>query len=171
MGRSGFWFAFQADGVAPDVVTLAKGLGGGMPIGATIAFGEAAQLLQPGSHGSTFGGNPVCCAAANAVIDTIEKDNLLAHVRWAGDFVRSEINSWGNPLVSNVRGEGLLLGVVLREPIAREVEASAREHGVLVNAAQPDVIRLAPPLVIAEGEIRQGLAKLRTALEEVGGDL
>jgi len=171
MGRSGFWFAFQADGVAPDVVTLAKGLGGGMPIGATIAFGEAAQLLQPGSHGSTFGGNPVCCAAANAVIDTIEKDNLLAHVRWAGDFVRSEINSWGNPLVSNVRGEGLLLGVVLREPIAREVEASAREHGVLVNAAQPDVIRLAPPLVIAEGEIRQGLARLRTALEEVGGDL
>jgi len=171
MGRSGFWFAFQSEGVAPDVVTLAKGLGGGMPIGATIAFGEAAQLLQPGSHGSTFGGNPVCCAAANAVIDTIEKDNLLAHVRWAGDFVRSEINSWGNPLVSNVRGEGLLLGVVLREPIAREVEASAREHGVLVNAAQPDVIRLAPPLVIAEGEIRQGLAGLRAALEEVGGAL
>jgi acetylornithine aminotransferase len=171
MGRSGSWFAFQAMGVAPDVVTLAKGLGGGMPIGATIAFGEAAQLLQPGSHGSTFGGNPVCCAAANAVIDTIEKDNLLAHVRWAGDFVRSEINSWGNPLVSNVRGEGLLLGVVLREPIAREVEASAREHGVLVNAAQPDVIRLAPPLVIAEGEIRQGLAGLRAALEEVGGAL
>jgi len=171
MGRSGFWFAFQADGVAPDVVTLAKGLGGGMPIGATIAFGEAAQLLQPGSHGSTFGGNPVCCAAANAVIDTIEKDDLLAHVRWAGDFVRAEINSWGNPLVSNVRGEGLLLGVVLREPIAREVEASAREHGVLVNAAQRDVIRLAPPLVIAEGEIRQGLAGLRAALEEVGGAL
>jgi len=169
MGRSGSWFAFQAMGVAPDVVTLAKGLGGGMPIGATIAFGDAAQLLQPGSHGSTFGGNPVCCAAANAVIDTIENDDVLSHVRWAGEFVRSEINSWDNPLVSNVRGEGLLIGVVLREPLAREVEASARQHGVLVNAAQPDVIRLAPPLVITEMEIREGLAGVRLALEEVGG--
>ena len=168
MGRSGSWFAFQAEGVAPDVVTLAKGLGGGMPIGATIAFGDAAHLLQPGSHGSTFGGNPVCCAASNAVIDTIESDDLLAHVRWAGAFVRAEINSWDHPLVSTVRGEGLLLGVVLREPIAREVEASARHHGVLVNAAQPDVIRLAPPLVITETEIREGLTGLRAALDEVG---
>jgi acetylornithine aminotransferase len=169
MGRSGSWFAFQTEGVAPDVVTLAKGLGGGMPIGATIAFGNAAQLLQPGSHGSTFGGNPVCCAAANAVIDTIESDDVLAHVRWAGAFVRAEVNSWDSPLVSTVRGEGLLLGVVLREPVAREVEASARHHGVLVNAAQPDVIRLAPPLVITEMEIREGLAGLRLALAEVGG--
>jgi len=169
MGRSGSWFAFQTEGVAPDVVTLAKGLGGGMPIGATIAFGNAAQLLQPGSHGSTFGGNPVCCAAANAVIDTIESDDVLAHVRWAGAFVRAEVNSWDSPLVSTVRGEGLLLGVVLREPVAREVEASARHHGVLVNAAQPDVIRLAPPLIITEMEIREGLAGLRLALAEVGG--
>ncbi|MCX6422957.1 MAG: acetylornithine transaminase [Actinobacteria bacterium] len=169
MGRSGMWFAFQAEEVAPDVVTLAKGLGGGMPIGATIAFGKAAQLLQPGSHGSTFGGNPVCCAAANAVIDTIESDGLLAHVSWAGAFIRSEITSWNNPHIRTVRGEGLLLGVVLCEPIAREVEAAARQHGVLVNAAQPDVIRLAPPLVITEAEIREGLASLRAALAEAGG--
>jgi len=168
MGRSGSWFAFQAEGVAPDVVTLAKGLGGGMPIGATIAFGGAAQLLQPGSHGSTFGGNPVCCAAANAVIDTIESDGLLDHVRWAGNFIRAQIDSWNHPLVDTVRGAGLLLGVVLRQPVAREVEASARGFGVLVNAAQPHVIRLAPPLVITESELREGLSGLRAALDEVG---
>ena len=111
----------------------------------------------------------MCCAAANAVIDTIESDGLLAHVSWAGAFIRSEITSWNNPHIRTVRGEGLLLGVVLREPIAREVEAAARQHGVLVNAAQPDVIRLAPPLEITEAEIREGLASLRAALAEVGG--
>lgn len=151
IGRTGFWFAHQAEGIHPDVVTIAKGLGGGLPIGACVAFGPAAQLLGPGTHGTTFGGNPISCAAAMAVIETIENDDLLAHVRVMSDRLRSILLA--SDLVSDVRGQGLLLGAVLALPLAAEVEASAREKGFIVNAVRPDVVRFAPPLIISDADL------------------
>ncbi|MEV5507174.1 acetylornithine transaminase [Streptomyces orinoci] len=152
IGRTGHWFEHQAQGVEPDVVTLAKGLGGGLPIGATLAFGDAADLLTPGQHGSTFGGNPVACAAALAVLDTLAADGLLAHVRRIGALLSDGIAALGHPLVDQVRGAGLLLGIVLAEPLAPTVQQAAQEAGLLVNAVAPDVVRLAPPLIITEDE-------------------
>ena len=151
IGRTGWWFAHQSEGVAPDVVTLAKGLGGGLPIGACIAFGPAAGLLGPGSHGSTFGGNPVSCAAALAVLDVIERDGLLMRARVAGERLTEIVGE--SEHVSHVRGRGLLLGAVLTQPRAADVEASARDHGLLVNAVASDVIRLAPPLVLDDDDL------------------
>ncbi|MBF6049853.1 acetylornithine transaminase [Streptomyces sp. NRRL B-1677] len=153
IGRTGHWFAHEAAGVEPDVVTLAKGLGGGLPIGATVAFGRAARLLMPGQHGSTFGGNPVACAAALAVLATIEADGLLEHVRRVGERLRAGIAATGHPLLREVRGAGLLLGVVLAAPVAARAQRAALEAGFLVNAAAPDVLRLAPPLVLGEGQV------------------
>ena len=152
VGRTGSWFAFQHADVAPDVVTLAKGLGGGLPIGAMVAFGAAATLLTPGSHGSTFGGNPVSCAAALAVLDTIDEQGLVARASTVGEYLSAQLA--GHSLVAYVRGHGLMLGVVLNEPLAREVEVSARQHGVLVNAIGADVIRLVPPLTITDDDVR-----------------
>ena len=151
IGRTGDWFAHQADGVLPDVVTLAKGLGGGLPIGACIAFGPAADLLGPGSHGSTFGGNPVSCAAALAVLDVIERERLVARARIAGGRLSGIVGD--ATCVSHVRGRGLLLGAVLRTPVAAELETSARAHGLIVNAVAPDVIRMAPPLVLTDDDL------------------
>jgi len=148
VGRTGAWFAHQSTGIAPDMLTLAKGLGGGLPIGALLTFGPAADLLQPGHHGSTFGGNPIACAAALAVLDTIESDGLLAHVTAVGSRIRSSLQAV--PGVATVRGEGLLLAAVLVQPDAKAVEATCRDHGVLVNAIGDNVIRLAPPLVLTE---------------------
>ncbi|MEV4502485.1 acetylornithine transaminase [Streptomyces klenkii] len=153
VGRTGHWFAHETAGVEPDVVTLAKGLGGGLPIGATVAFGRAARLLTPGQHGSTFGGNPVACAAALAVLATIETDGLLEHVRRVGERLRAGIAATGHPLLREVRGAGLLLGVVLAAPVAARAQRAALEAGFLVNAAAPDVLRLAPPLVLGEGQV------------------
>jgi acetylornithine/N-succinyldiaminopimelate aminotransferase len=157
IGRCGHWFAHQADGVEPDIVTLAKGLGGGLPLGACVAFGEAASLLGPGSHGSTFGGNPVSCAAALAVLRTIARDGLLDHVRRVGAGLRAALS--GLPLVAGVRGAGLLLGIMLTEPVAAAVVDGLRDlavpggrPGFLANAAQPDVIRVAPPLVLSAAQ-------------------
>ncbi|MCX6460927.1 MAG: acetylornithine transaminase [Actinobacteria bacterium] len=152
VGRTGNWFAFQQADVAPDVVTLAKGLGGGLPIGAMVAFGAAATLLTPGTHGSTFGGNPVSCAAALAVLDTIDEQGLVARASTVGEYLSAQLA--GHSLVAYVRGHGLMLGVVLNEPLAREVEVSARQHGVLVNAIGADVIRLVPPLTITDDDVR-----------------
>ncbi|MFE3283577.1 acetylornithine transaminase, partial [Streptomyces sp. NPDC059233] len=127
IGRCGQWFEHQAhEGVEPDLVTLAKGLGGGLPIGAVAAFGAAADLLQPGQHGTTFGGNPVACAAGLAVIDTIASDGLLDRVKERGERLRSGIESSAHPLVSHVRGSGLLLGIVLTEPLAPRVQQAAQ---------------------------------------------
>lgn len=151
IGRTGQWFAHQEDEVRPDVVTLAKGLGGGLPIGACIAFGDAAGLLGPGSHGSTFGGNPVSCAAALAVLAVIERDGLVSRARIVGERLRAITSA--DPRVIEVRGRGLLLGVVLEAPLAGAVEAAAREHGIIVNAVAPDVVRLAPPLVLADADL------------------
>ncbi|WP_037606526.1 acetylornithine transaminase [Streptacidiphilus rugosus] len=168
IGRCGHWYAHQAfEGVEPDVVTLAKGLGGGLPIGATLAFGEAATLFKPGHHGSTFSGNPVVCAAANAVLDTIEQDGLLDQVTKVGERLRSGITAVGDPLVDHVRGAGLLLGVVLTRPVAGEVQAALQRAGFLVNAATPDTVRLAPPLVLTERDVDAFLAVLPGVLRSI----
>ncbi|MEV2241572.1 acetylornithine transaminase [Micromonospora sp. NPDC049891] len=164
VGRTGHWFAHQADGVEPDVVTLAKGLGGGLPIGATLAFGPTADLLGPGSHGSTFGGNPVSCAAALAVISTIASEGLLDHVKRIGERLRRGIESLGHPLVGGVRGAGLLLGVTLTAPVSVALAGALRDAGFLVNPIQPDVIRLAPPLILTADQADAFLAALPAAL-------
>ncbi|WP_406043839.1 acetylornithine transaminase [Micromonospora sp. NBC_00898] len=165
IGRTGHWFAHQADGVEPDLVTLAKGLGGGLPIGACLAFGRAAELLGPGSHGTTFGGNPVSCAAALAVIATIANEGLLDHVKRIGERLRRGIEALGHPLVADVRGAGLLLGIVLTEPAAGAAAAELREAGFLVNPVQPGVLRLAPPLILTAEQADAFLAALPAALD------
>lgn len=171
VGRTGHWFAHQAvDGVEPDVVTLAKALGGGLPIGAVLAFGEAAELLTPGQHGTTFGGNPVVAAAALAVLDTIASEGLLEHARKIGERLRHGVEAIGDPLVSHVRGAGLLLGIVLTAPVSAKVQAGLQEAGFLVNAAVPDAVRLAPPLVLTEQEADDFLAALPAVLRSVRAD-
>jgi acetylornithine/N-succinyldiaminopimelate aminotransferase len=168
VGRTGHWFAHQADGVEPDVVTLAKGLGGGLPIGACIAFGPSAELFRPGSHGTTFGGNPVSCAAALAVIRTIAGEGLLDNVKRVGEQIRRGVEGLNHPLVAGVRGAGLLLGVVLTQPMSAPVAAGLREAGFLVNPIQPDVVRLAPPLILTTGQADAFLAALPVVLDDCG---
>jgi len=167
IGRTGAWFAHQADGVVPDVITLAKGLGGGLPIGACIGLGAAGQALRKGDHGSTFGGNPVACAAALAVLATIESDGLLAHAAAVGDRLASGLAATRHPLLRGVRGRGLWLAAALARPAAAEVEAACRQSGFLVNAVQPDAIRLAPPLVLSAGQAEEFLTALPGILDQV----
>ncbi|MGP7961427.1 acetylornithine transaminase [Sanguibacter sp. A247] len=157
-GRTGTWCAFQNDeigeGIVPDVLTLAKGLGGGFPIGAVIAFGEGpATLLGRGQHGTTFGGNPVAAAAALATIGVIERDGLLAHVRATGAYLRERLTGCGNPLVVGARGAGLLVGVELAAPVAPAVAAAALGAGFIVNAVAPDTLRLAPPFILTREQV------------------
>ncbi|GLY96126.1 acetylornithine aminotransferase [Actinoplanes sp. NBRC 103695] len=159
IGRTGHWFAHQADGVEPDIITLAKGLGGGLPIGACLAFGPAADLFTPGSHGTTFGGNPVCCAAALAVIRTIAGEGLLDHVKRVGEQLRRGVEALG----LTVRGSGLLLGIELDGPESARLAGALRDKGFLVNPVQPAVIRLAPPLILSAEQADAFL----TALKEV----
>ncbi|MGH3544285.1 MAG: aminotransferase class III-fold pyridoxal phosphate-dependent enzyme, partial [Mycobacterium sp.] len=169
MGRTGAFFAHQHDGITPDVVTLAKGLGGGLPIGACLAVGPAAQLLTPGLHGSTFGGNPVCAAAALAVLRVLAAEDLVRRAGLLGKSLRHGIESLGHPLIDHVRGRGLLCGVVLSAPAAKDVEIAARAVGFLVNAAASDVIRLAPPLIITERQIDAFVTALPGILDAAGG--
>lgn len=169
IGRTGHWFAHQAEGVRPDLLTLAKGLGGGLPIGACVAFSDVAavdptRLLTPGSHASTFGGNPVCCAAALAVLRTIAADELLVHVRRIAARLRAGLEGMDHPLLGEVRGAGLLLGLVLTAPVGARLTDLLRERGFLVNAAQPDVVRLAPPLIVTADQVDAFLAVLPAAL-------
>jgi acetylornithine/N-succinyldiaminopimelate aminotransferase len=152
IGRTGEWFAHQKEGVQPDVLTLAKGLGGGLPIGACIGFGRYGSALSKGDHGSTFGGNPVACAAALAVLDTIEKEDLLAHVKSVGERLATGIEGTGHPLIAGVRGSGLWLAVALTGTAGTAVAATAQRQGFLVNAVQPDAVRLAPPLILSAAE-------------------
>ncbi|MFF8969354.1 acetylornithine transaminase [Streptomyces sp. NPDC014995] len=171
IGRTGHWFEYQAhEGVLPDVVTLAKGLGGGLPLGATVAFGRAAELLQPGQHGTTFGGNPIACAAGIAVLDTIDNEGLLENVKRQGERLRDGIEGLGHPLIDYVRGAGLLLGIVLTEPLAPQVQQAAQEAGFLVNAPAPDVVRLMPPLNLGDDEVDAFLGALPGLLGAVSGD-
>ncbi|MCM2390444.1 acetylornithine transaminase [Streptomyces sp. CWNU-1] len=167
IGRTGHWFAAQAEGVEADVVTLAKGLGGGLPLGATVVFGEAAELLKPGHHAATFGGNPVACAAGLAVLDTLAADGLLDRVKRLGEKIRDGVAEAGHPLISHVRGAGLMLGIVLNEPLAPQVQLAAQSAGFLVNAPAPDVLRLVPPLVIGEAEVDAFLQALPGILDAV----
>ncbi|MFJ7067275.1 acetylornithine transaminase [Streptomyces sp. NPDC101115] len=170
IGRCGDWFAYQAhEGVEPDVVTLAKGLGGGLPLGATVAFGAAAELFSPGHHGTTFGGNPVACAAGLAVLDTLGTDAALDHVKAVGERLRQGIEALGHPLVSHVRGAGLLLGIVLTGPLAPQVQQAAQDAGLLVNAPAPDVVRIMPPLVLADADADAFLRALPGVLDEANG--
>ncbi len=165
VGRTGDWFAHTASGIVPDLVTLAKGLGGGIPIGAMIALGDAATLLGPGNHGTTFGGNPVATAAALAVIDTIETEGLLAHATARGDQLAAGLER--HPRVTAVTGRGLLRGVVLTEPRAADVQTAAYDAGLIVNAPTPDRLRLAPPLVLTEDEAAHAVATISALLDEV----
>ncbi|WJV49952.1 acetylornithine transaminase [Streptomyces flavofungini] len=167
IGRTGHWFAHLAqEGVDPDVVTLAKGLGGGLPLGATVAFGPTADLLKPGHHGTTFGGNPVACAAGLAVIDTVVAEGLLENTKRAGEKLRDGIESAGHALVDHVRGAGLLLGIVLTEPLAVQVQQAAQDAGFLVNAPAPDVVRLMPPLNVRDTEVDAFLRALPGVLDQ-----
>ncbi|MBC2638411.1 MULTISPECIES: acetylornithine transaminase [unclassified Rhodococcus (in: high G+C Gram-positive bacteria)] len=165
IGRTGWFYAHHAVGIVPDVMTLAKGLGGGMPIGACIATGAAADLFGPGKHGTTFGGNPVCASAALAVLRTIAEDDLISRADTLGKSLSAGIEGLGHPLVDHVRGAGLLLGIVLTEDVAPAVENSAREAGYLVNAAQPGVVRLAPPLVLTDEQADTFVAALPAILD------
>ena len=167
IGRTGAWFAHQTAGVRPDVLTLAKGLGGGLPIGACIGLGLAGSGFSQGDHGSTFGGNPVACAAALAVLEVIERDGLLAHVTEVGEHLAAGLGEIGHPLVAGVRGAGLWRAVVLTAPLAPAVETAARRAGFLVNAVQPDAIRLAPPLILTAAEAAEFIAALPGILTEV----
>jgi acetylornithine/N-succinyldiaminopimelate aminotransferase len=166
IGRTGVWFQHQREGVRPDVLTLAKGLGGGLPIGACVGFGEYGTAFGKGDHGSTFGGNPVACAAALAVLDTIDKEGLLDNVAAVGEQLADGIAAAGHPLLARVRGAGLWRAIVLSEPRSAEVEAAARDAGFLVNAVKPDVIRLAPPLIITPAEAGSFTAALPEILRK-----
>jgi acetylornithine/N-succinyldiaminopimelate aminotransferase len=154
IGRTGSWFAHQRDGIVPDVLTLAKGLGGGLPIGACVGIGRFGTVFAKGDHGSTFGGNPVACAAAAAVLRTIEDDKLLEHVATVGGQLASGVAALDHPLLAGVRGQGLWLAAVLTQPRAAQVQAAAQAAGFLVNAVQPDAVRLAPPLVVTSAQVQ-----------------
>jgi acetylornithine aminotransferase len=165
IGRTGAWFAHQADGVAPDVITLAKALGGGLPMGALLAFGDAADLLTAGAHGSTFGGNPIAAAAALAVLDTIRDEGLLERAKEIEHRFTAGIEALGHPGVAGVRGRGALLGVVLTSDVAAALETQLRSAGYLTNAVAPGVLRLAPPLVLTDAQIDAFVAALPAALD------
>ena len=166
IGRTGVWFAHQAAGVRPDVLTLAKGLGGGLPIGACVGLGAAGAGFAKGDHGSTFGGNPVACAAALAVLEVIERDGLLAHVTAVGEHLAAGLGQVSHPLLAGVRGVGLWRAIVLTAEEAPAVEAAARRAGFLVNAVQPDAIRLAPPLILSAAQADEFTAALPAILAE-----
>ncbi|MEV7045259.1 acetylornithine transaminase [Amycolatopsis sp. NPDC051061] len=170
LGRLGTWFGFQQAGVVPDVITLAKGLGGGLPLGAVIGVGAAGDLLKPGQHGTTFGGNPVCCAAGLAVLKTIAADGLLDHVSTLGKDIAAGVEALGHPLVAGVRGAGLLLGIALREPVSAAVAKAVQDAGYLVNPVAPDTVRLAPPLVLDADQAAGFLAALPNALDSTTKD-
>ncbi|MCD9155041.1 acetylornithine transaminase [Aeromicrobium duanguangcaii] len=165
IGRTGDWFGHSPSGVRPDLVTLAKGLGGGIPIGALVALGDAGSLLGPGNHGTTFGGNPVATAAALAVVSTIESEDLLTATRSRGDQLADGLGRHAR--VAAVTGRGLLRGVVLTEPRAADVQQAALDAGLIVNAPTPDRLRLAPPLILTEDEAADAVRTLSAVIDEV----
>ena len=172
IGRTGAWFAHQhahlggTPPIVPDVVTLAKGLGGGIPVGAVVALGErAATLLGPGQHGTTFGGNPVAAAAGLATLHVIERDGLLENTRVVGAHLRDGVRGLGHPLITEVRGEGLLIAVQFAEPVAAATAQALLDAGFIVNAVAPDALRLAPPLILTAGQADSFVEALPAALD------
>ena len=165
-GRTGVWFASHAEGVRPDVITLAKGLGGGLPIGAMIVEPAFTSVLKPGDHGTTFGGNPISTRAALAVIETIEQENLLEHVRVTTEWLFNRLADVTHPALTGVRGRGLWLALVLTDDCAKQVESCALESGFLVNAVRANAIRLAPPLNISQAELESFIVELPGILDE-----
>ena len=165
MGRTGDWFGYEYSGITPDVITLAKGLGGGLPLGAMIALGKAADLFQPGDHGSTFGGNPVTTAAGLAAIKFIESQKLLKKVEKQGAYLMQELALI--PGVSEVRGAGLLLGIELENLKSSDVAIALQKSGVLVNAANPTTIRLAPALIVTDVQIKKFISIFKKVMSDV----
>jgi len=165
MGRTGDWFGHEYSGITPDVITLAKGLGGGLPLGAMIALGKAADLFQPGDHGSTFGGNPVTTAAGLAAIKFIESQKLLKKVEKQGAYLMQELALI--PGVSEVRGAGLLLGIELENLKSSDVASALQKSGVLVNAANPTTIRLAPALIVTDVQIKKFISIFKKVMSDV----
>lgn len=165
MGRTGTWFGYEDEGIKPDLITIAKGIGGGLPLGAMIALGRAATSLQPGSHGTTFGGNPISCAAANVVFDEIKRLDLLRSNRAKGALLRNLIAPI--PGVVEVRGRGLLIGIAMRDTKAKEIAAQLSKRGYLVNAANESVIRLAPSYLISERQIASFARTFADICEEI----
>ncbi|MCM6761969.1 acetylornithine transaminase [Rathayibacter sp. ZW T2_19] len=170
VGRTGHWFAYQRSGIVPDAITLAKGLGGGFPVGALVTFGRASELFQKGHHGSTFGGNPLATAVAGAVLGEIERAGLLANARERGEQIVRAVDALSSPLISGVRGAGLLLGIALTEPVAAELAAAALAEGLIVNAANEASIRLAPPLIVSAADVDDFAVRFARALSTLTSD-
>ena len=166
-GRTGAWFEFQRHGITPDAITVAKGIGGGFPIGALITFGAASELFYPGTHGSTFGGNALGTAVANAVLGEIENAGLVSNSAIRGEQLRAGIAAIDSELVEGCRGSGLLIGVALSAPVARRLVAEAQQRGLIINATGDTTIRLAPPLIIGDLEIDEFLTVFAAALAAV----
>jgi len=167
IGRTGLWFGFQHSHVQPDAITVAKGLGGGVPIGAMVTFGpEVSSLLTQGQHGTTFGGNPLACAAGLAVLDTIESEGLLQHAQRVGDHLSLAVRQAPTELVTDVRGLGLMRAIALRESIAPAVARLAMEEGYIINPVAPNAIRLVPPLVLTTEQVDDFVASLPTIIEK-----
>ncbi|HEU4808936.1 MAG TPA: acetylornithine transaminase [Homoserinimonas sp.] len=167
IARTGAWFAYQKHGIVPDAVAMAKGLGGGVPIGALVTFGRASELYQAGHHGSTFGGNPLVTAAALAVLEEIERADLIGNSERRGQQLSDGIRALGSPLITEVRGQGLLIGIGLVDPIAKQLSAAALERGLIINAANESSIRLAPPLIVGDAEVAEFLELFASSLEAV----
>jgi acetylornithine/N-succinyldiaminopimelate aminotransferase len=165
VGRTGTWFAFQQHGIVPDALALAKGIAGGVPIGALVTFGAASELFQPGQHGSTFGGNPLATAAGNAVLGEIERAGLVENASVIGAKLRDIIESIGSPLIAEIRGQGSLVGLGLAAPVAGAIAAAAFANGLIINAPNDSSIRLAPPLIIGDAELEEFRVLFTRALE------
>ena len=166
-GRTGEWFAFQHAGITPDAITVAKGIGGGFPIGALITFGHASELFYPGTHGSTFGGNALGTAVAGAVLGEIERADMVRNAAERGEQLRAAILGIGSELIAGVRGRGLLLGIALTHPVAKAVVAAAQEHGLVINAPNDETLRLVPALTIGDVEIDEFVELLTASLRTV----
>lgn len=170
-GRTGEWFAFQHAGITPDAITVAKGIGGGFPIGGLVTFGHASSLYSKGQHGSTFGGNPLATAVANAVLGEIERAGLVENAAVRGREIRAKVEGIGSPLVAETRGRGLLIGVGLTEPVATRIVAEAMRGGLIVNAANDSTIRMAPPLTIDEADVDEFVERFTRALDAVAASI